>query len=327
MSIPTLLARRTLQLVGVAFLAVSVTFLLASLIPGDFFTPLEADPSISRETIEKLRQEYGLRGPVISQYFQWVQRTLHLDLGYSLFYGRPVAEVIGNALVSTLWLGTPALLLGLIAGIFFGTLHALHHKRALGYLLDVVSSLLLSLPSLVLGLLAILLAAHTQWFPVGGAGSVDYQPSMTDQFLDRLHHLALPVLCLAVPVFAWVERVQYSAVRSLAGEPCLRAAYSRGLARSRVFVHYLVRPSLNPILSNLGSLFAGMLSISLVLEHIFLWPGLGRVTYDALINRDIFLLLGSVVSGSSLLVAGNLAADFLLYALDPRTRESTGPTL
>ena len=182
----TFLARRTLQLVAVAFLAVSVTFLLASLIPGDFFTLLEADPAISRETIEGLRQEYRLGEPFHLQYFHWIQRSFHLDLGYSLFYGRPVAKVIGDALVRTLWLGTPALFFGLLAGVFVGTLHALHHERPLGYLLDVVSSILLSLPSLVLGLLAILLASHTQWFPVGGAGSVDHpNASMAGQFLDR----------------------------------------------------------------------------------------------------------------------------------------------
>src|SRR5262249_40686989 len=240
----TLLVRRTLQLGAVAFLAVSVTFLLASLIPGDFFTLLEPDPTISRDTIEKLRQQYELGQPVHLQYFHWLQRSLKLDLGPSLFYGRPVAQVIGDALVRTLWLGTPALLFGLLAGIFLGTLHAIHHERALRHLLDVVSSLLLSLPWLVLGLLAILLASHTQWFPVGSVGPVDHSHTSTaGQFLDRLHHLALPVLCLTLPIFAWVERTQYSAARTLSGEPYLLSAHSRGLARSRIFVHYLVRPS------------------------------------------------------------------------------------
>ena len=328
MSIHALLFRRTLQLAAVAFLAVSVTFLLASLIPGDFFTLLEADPTVSPDTIKNLRRQYGLGEPVHLQYFHWLQRSLQLDLGYSLFYGRPVALVIGDALVKTLWLGTPALLFGLLAGILFGTLHALHHDRILGYSLDVLSTSLLSLPSLVLGMLAILIASHTQWFPVGGAGSADLEhASNMRQFLDRLYHLALPALCLALPIFAWVERIQYSSARAFSDELHLRSAHSRGLSRSRIFFHYLLRPSLNPILSALGPLFAGMLSISLVLEYIFLWPGLGRVTYDALINRDIFLLLGSVMCGSLLLVAGNLAADLLLYALDPRTRESTGRML
>jgi peptide/nickel transport system permease protein len=327
-SIHALLFRRTLQLAAVAFLAVSVTFLLASLIPGDFFTLLEADPTINPDTIKNLRRQYGLGEPIHLQYFHWLQRSFQLDLGYSLFYGRPVAEVIGDALVRTLWLGTPALFFGLLAGILTGTLHALHRNRMLGYSLDVLSTSLLSLPSLVLGLLAILLASHTQWFPVGGASSADFQYlSITRQFLDRLHHLALPALCLALPIFAWVERIQYSSVRAFSDELYLRSAHSRGLSRSRIFFQYLVRPSLNPILSAVGPLFAGMLSISLVLEYIFLWPGLGRVTYDALINRDIFLLLGSVMCGSVLLVAANLAADLLLFALDPRTRESTGRML
>jgi peptide/nickel transport system permease protein len=327
-SIHALLFRRTLQLVAIVFLAVAVTFLLVSLIPGDIFTGDETNPTVNPDTIEELRRRWGLREPIYLQYFNWLQRFLRLDLGYSLWYGRPVAEVMGDALVTTLWLVTPALFFGLLAGVFVGTLHALHRDRLLGYSLDVLSTTLLSLPSLVLGLLAILLAAHMQWFPVGGVGSADLpQASMTGRFLDRLHHLVLPVTCLALPIFAWVERIQYSSARTLSGELYLRSAHSRGLSRSRIFFQYLVRPSLNPILSTLGPMFAGMLSIILVLDQIFLWPGLGRVTYDALLHQDTFLLSGSVVCGSLLLVAGNLAADLLLYALDPRTRELAGRML
>ena len=328
MSIHALLFRRTLQLVAVAFLAVWVTFLLTYRIPGDIYTPLETDPTVNPETIRKLREQDRLGEPVYLQYFHWFQRSLRLDLGYSRLYGRPVAEVIGASLVRTLWLGTPALFFGLLAGIFFGTLHALHHDRLLGYSLDVLSTILLSLPSLVLGMLAILLAAHTRWFPVGGVGSADLPHAyMMGQFLDRLHHLVLPVTCLALPIFAWVERIQYASARTFSDELYLRSAHSRGLSRSRIFFQYVVRPSLNPILSTLGPLFAGMLSILLVLENIFLWPGLGRVTYEALVNQDTFLLPGSVLCSTFLLVAGNLAADLLLYTLDPRTRESTGRML
>lgn len=124
-------------------------------------------------------------------------------------------------------------------------------------------------------------------------------------------------------MFASVERIQYTATRGTLQELYIRSAQSRGLAPSRIFFQHLVRPSLNPILSTLGPMFAAMLSGSLVLEWIFSWPGLGKVTYDALFNRDIFLLIGCVASGSLLLVLGNLTADILLYGLDPRTRDSS----
>src|SRR5262249_25964873 len=120
---------------------------------------------------------------------------------------------------------------------------------------------------------------------------------------------------------ATIERIQHAATAGAARELYFRAARARGLGRSRLFLNYLVRPSLNPVVSVLGPLFAAVLSGSLVLEQMFSWPGLGKATYDALFNRDIFLVLGCVVSASLLLALGNLMSDLLLYVVDPRTHE------
>jgi peptide/nickel transport system permease protein len=119
---------------------------------------------------------------------------------------------------------------------------------------------------------------------------------------------------------AYVERIQYSATQNSAEQPYVRLARSRGLSEARIFFHYILRPGLNPVLSVSGPVLGGVLSGSLVLEVIFDWPGLGQITYDALFNRDIFLLAGCVMGSSILLIAGNLLADLALMTLDPRTR-------
>ena len=324
MTLSARLLRRALELVVLTFAVTTTTFLLASLIPGDFFTALEANPAVSRDLVAELRRQYGLSDPLPLQYLHWLGRSLRLDLGFSLHYMRPVGEVVFQALAHTAWLGLPALALGVCAGILVGSVHALHHGRPLGHALDALSALALALPPILLGIAAMLLAASTGWFPVGGVASAQpVQSGLLAAVLDRAHHLLLPVLSLALPIFASIEKIQHAESRQSARELYFRSARARGLRRSRIFLNYLVRPALNPVLSTLGPMFGVMLSGSLVLEQMFAWPGLGRATYDALFNRDVFLLLGCVGAGSVLLVAGNLAADLLLYLLDPRTRESS----
>jgi len=320
-----LILKRFAQLLLLLLLVTAATSLLSSLIPGDFFAAQELDPTISRETIQQLRQKHGLDQPVLVQYAGWLRSLLKLDLGYSLFYQAPVAEVLLSALGKTLWLAIPALLIGTIGGVLLGTLHATWRGRPAGFTLDVLSTIILSLPSLLLGLGAMLLAFRTGWFPLGSMNAPTLEgANMFTWLIDRLHHLILPVACLSIPILAIVERIQHTAARQTLDEAYVRSARARGLSPWRIFTRHLLRPSLNTVISTSGPLFGAVLSGSLVLEVIFSWPGLGRITYDALFSRDVFLLLGSVIASSVLLVIANLAADIMLLRLDPRTRSTRG---
>jgi peptide/nickel transport system permease protein len=312
---------RSLQLLLLALVAAFVTFWLSSLIPGDFFSTQILDPAIRKETVEQMRHQYGLDRPLFFQYLHWMKNLLQLDLGYSLFYQRPVAPIVADALLKSLWLGVPALILGIGSGIIFGSARGILGDCRWARVLNFVSATALSLPSLLLGLSALILAARTHWFPLGGMNSPDLQEAdWWRQVVDRIYHLVLPVACLIIPIFASVERIQFSATRNSRSRLYLRSALSRGLGRWRLFFHYILRPGLNPVLSICGPMIGAVLSGSLVLEIIFSWPGLGQITYDALFNRDLFLLAGCIVGSSLLLVAGNLLADLALIAFDPRTR-------
>jgi len=315
--------KRAAQLILLSLVVALITFWLSSIIPGDFFSTHLLDPSIQRDTVEQLRHEYHLDEPFYVQYGRWLERLLRLDLGHSMFYQRPVSSVVANALANTLWMGIPALILGFGAGIVIGAIHALLGHRLPGRVLDTLSTIAMSLPSLLLGLMALLFAAHTHWFPLGNMNSLaNLDAGVWRWSADRLHHLSLPVLCLTLPVLAYVERIQRAATQGIDNELYLRCARARGLRKSRIFFHYIVRPGLNPVLSIAGPMLGGILSGSLVLEVIFAWPGLGQITYDALFNRDLFLLAGCVMGSSVLLVFGNLLADLALTTLDPRTRSS-----
>ncbi len=321
MQISVILLKRAAQLVLISLLVAFAAFWLSSLIPGDYFSAHILDSSVRTETVEQLRHQYGLDQPAYFQFLSWLKNLARLDLGYSLFYQRPVTPLIADALIKTLWMGIPALILGFGGGILLGTLRAISGRRLLGRLMDMFSTIALSLPSLLLGLGALLLAANTHWFPLGGMNSPGNQdPGLWQWAVDRIHHLILPVACLTIPILAYVERIQYSATQSGTSEIYVRFAQSRGLSSMRIFFHYLLRPGLNPVLSISGPMLGGILSGSLILEIIFSWPGLGQITYDALFNSDLFLLTGCVMGSSLLLVIGNLLADLALMILDPRTR-------
>jgi peptide/nickel transport system permease protein len=324
MRISAFLLKRAAQLILLALLVAFVTFLLSSIIPGDFFSTHILDSSIRMETVDQLRHKYGLDQPAYIQYWHWLKDLLRLDLGYSMFYQRPVLSVVVDALGKTLWMGIPALILGFSLGITFGTVHGIYAQRMPGRILDFLSAIALSLPSLLLGLAALLFAAYTNWFPLGSMNSLlAPDAGFWASAVDRMHHLVLPVACLTIPILAYVERIQYSATLKSQDEVYVRFARSRGLSSTRIFFQYVLRPGLNPVLSISGPMLGGILSGSLVLEVIFAWPGLGQITYDALFNSDLFLLAGCIMGSSLLLVVGNLLADFTLMALDPRTRSQS----
>lgn len=315
-----MVSKRLLRLAGVSFLVASATFILASFIPGDYFASHSLDPTIQPEAIESMRRYYGLDQSLWVQYLRWLKNLSRLDLGYSLFYNLNVSAVVSGAMAHTFWIGAPALILGMLAGILLGTAHAVCSDGLPGRAIDIVVLLALSLPTLVLGLTGLLLAAFTGWFPLGGMSALTAQSGVSGWLGDRAHHLLLPVFCLAVPVFAAVERVQYAAARQSINELYVRAARARGIGGWRLLTRYVIRPSLTPVLASSGPVFGGVLSGSLVLEQIFAWPGLGQVTFNALFSRDLLLLVGCVLGTSVLLICGNLIADLLLAWADPRAR-------
>ena len=312
--------KRILELLLLAIFVSFATFWLSAMIPGDFFSTHLLDSSTRAETVEQLRHSYGLDQPLHIRYWHWLTHAARMDLGYSLFYRRPVSSIVADALLKTLWIGVPALIIGFSAGILLGTVHESFKHGLAGKILDFAVTTGLSLPSLLLGLLGLMLAARTHWLPLGGTNSLTQNVAFLSWIMDRIRHLLLPVTCLSIPIAASVERIQFAAVQSPNKDLYLQSARARGLGSGRIFFHYLLRPGLNPVLSISGPMIGGVLSGSLVLEVIFSWPGLGQVTYDALFNNDLFLLAGCVLGSSVLLIAGNLIADFALATLDPRTR-------
>jgi peptide/nickel transport system permease protein len=317
------LVRRVVWALVLAFLVSSGGLALARLAGGDFVTQT-LGLGAKRETVERLQQAHGLNRPFHQQYVDWLSGVVTLDFGTSQMYGRPVGSLVLARTLNSALLGTGALVLALLVGLPLGVVSG-SRRDALSHLVRLTSIVCLSVPPLVGSLLLVWLAAITGLFPIGGmtstaAGDV----SAAVYARDLLWHLPVPILALGLPLAATLERVQSQAISDALGQPCIVAALARGASRRRVLWGHAMRLSAKTPIA-VGGLLAGvLLSGSFAVELITSWPGLGRLTYDALIARDVALVAGCATAGALLVSAGLVLSDVLLILVDPRTASSAG---
>lgn len=290
------------------FLASSSSLLLARVAPGDHFD-FGVDPLV----VAAERQRLGLDRPIAEQYVAWLSRAIRLDFGESLKYGRPVASLVRERAGYSVQLGLAALVLATALGIPLGILTGSRGAGAVARLTGGASVLLLSVPPLVTSLALLLLASRTGWFPAGGL------PPDSAGAIERLRYLTLPVLALALPMAATLERLQSRAVADALAEPCIVAVRARGVPRRRVLWRHALVLSLKPVIAIYGIVIGTLISGSFAVEYVMSWQGLGALMYEALVGRDAYLVAGCTAAGSVFLAGGLLCSDLALAAIDPRT--------
>ena len=300
-----------------AFLVVAVSsgsLVLARYAPGDYATGalgLNATP----EQVAALRARYGLDRPLATQLADWLSHAVRFDFGRSLANGRPVSELISESAVNTAILAVTALFLATIVGVPLGVFSGAGRGGLAEAAIRAASLFLLSMPPLLTSLFLVFLAARTGWFPIGGMSSIG------GGIADRLHHMVVPVLALALPIAAMFERLQAQAMAEAIGAPFVLATLARGVPRSRVVWRDALKASLRPVAAVYGIVVGTLLSGSFVVEVITAWPGLGRLMLDALRARDVFLVAGCAAAGSIFLALGSLLSDAVLALVDPRVAE------
>jgi peptide/nickel transport system permease protein len=315
------LARRVLFALLLVAIASSAAFLLTRLAPGDYATDLLGFGARA-DTIERTRARYGLDRPIAAHYAEWAGRAVRLDLGTSLLYGRPVGELVGSRLANTAVLGVTALALATLAGFPLGVAMGANRLSWARPIVSGLSIVALSLPPLLTSLALVFVAARTGWLPVGGMTSADLSGAGWAAWLaDVAAHLPIPALALALPMAALIERLQARAMADAAAAPHATAALARGVSRRRLVWRHLVPLSARPVVAVYGLVAGSLLSGSFAVEIVTAWPGLGRLLFDALRARDVFLVAGCAAAGALVVSATNLAADLALAAIDPRTRE------
>ncbi|MGY1857186.1 ABC transporter permease [Modestobacter sp. SYSU DS0290] len=306
---------RRIPSVALVLVATSViAFLLPRLVPGDP-AAVVAGPDASAETIAAIRTELGLDRPLISQYFDWIGGVLTGDLGESLRFNRPVSELIGDRLASTLELALLSGLFLIVFGIGLGVLAGSARARWARVLVEGTNTGLLAAPPFLVGLLFILLfGVAFRILPTSGEVSVLENPSIGIQYL------VLPALALALPMSAGVARLVQTRMLAIRQEEFIDLAVSKGVPPRRISLRHVLRNSLGPAVVAIGIRFGDLLAGAVVIEAIFARNGLGQLAVSGAQSADYTVVQVLIVFAVFIAVAGQLLTEIVLAALDPRVR-------
>ncbi|HEV3316318.1 MAG TPA: nickel ABC transporter permease [Candidatus Angelobacter sp.] len=301
------LANRLLYTVPVLWLVVSVVFLLIHLVPGDPIQQMLGENAASTD-VEAVRHAYGLDVPIGRQYLNYWKGVLHGDLGRSMGFDQKVARIIAQRYPQTLQLTIAAMLVALLISIPAGVRSARRRNRWDDRLLSFVSLLGLSFPNFALGpILILFFAIRLGLVPVSGSGTVA--------------HLVLPAITLGGSLAAILTRMVRTAMLEELGQDYIRTARAKGLSENAVVYKHALRNALVPVLTVVGLQFGALLAGAIVTETIFSWPGIGRLTIQAIGRRDYFLVQGCILAIGLTYVVVNFLTDLLYSLANPRIRQ------
>jgi peptide/nickel transport system permease protein len=315
--------RRLIAAPLLVWLVATLTFAVVHLAPGSYADAID-NPRMTPEAREAARQRFGLDQPGHVRYLRWLAAITRLDLGTSLVFKRSVAEVLGDALPPTLLLAGAALLVDFLLGIAAAGWAA---ARPGGWVDRAVSGVALVIsgtpPFWFAGMAILIFATLLGWFPAShmtSVGAEAWPPAA--RAADILRHLVLPAGVLGVMGAAVTARYLRGGFVAARTASWTLAARERGIPERRILWAHVIRPSLAPAVTLLGLSLPALVAGSLVIEVVFAWPGMGRVMWQAALARDTPLVMACTVLGAGAVVLGNLAADLLYAAMDPRARTS-----
>jgi peptide/nickel transport system permease protein len=311
---------RILQMIPVIALVILVNFSILKMAPGDLVDVLAGEAgSATPEFLQSLRQQFGSDQPFLYQLGAYYQKLLTFDLGYSFRNGTDVVSLIADRLTATILLTGSSLFLAAVTGVFLGWLTANSEHAWLQNTVSVISSVGFAAPLFWVGLMLIVLfSVHLQWLPTGGMANLDAEYEGLDYVLDVAKHMIMPVITLSIYYIAIYARITHAAIDEVQKLDYVRTAHAKGLTKTRVSLQHVLRNALLPVVTVTGMQVGSVLSGALVVETVFAWPGMGRLAYDAVIQRDLNLLLGILFFSSLLVMAANIVADLLYARLDPR---------
>jgi peptide/nickel transport system permease protein len=289
--------------------------------PGSFFDEMRLNPQISPDTIATLRAQYGLDRPLAVRYSRWFMSAMRGDLGYSIGYNAPVAPLLWTRAKNTLLLTLTATFLTWVIGLPLGLLTASRRGKLADRLATPASSFLLSVPEIVLAVGLLAAAVRWRFVPVGGMMSLGFEDlSRWEKIRDIALHMLLPVSILVLGGVAVIERHVRASVLEVLHTPYIQAARGLGIGSVRLLLRHVLPVAINPAISLFGFSIAALLGGSLVVEVVTGWPGLGPLILDATMSRDLYVVIGAVLFSAVFMIAGNLIADLMLLASDPRIR-------
>ena len=314
------LARRLAQAaLAVASIAV-INFLILQLAPGDAADVLAgeagaADPGY----VAELRQRFGLDQPLPVQLGRYLLNIARLDLGYSFRHNMPVAALIAQRLPATLLLIVASLGIAFLGGIVLGATAARKVNTLTDNVISVLALLAYATPLFWLGLmLLILFTLKLDLLPGSGMITIGAEGTAIERTFDVLHHLILPAATLSLFYMATYTRLMRASMLEVFGMDYVRTARAKGVSERRVVYRHVMRNAVLPMITMLGIQIGSLLGGAVVVEVVFSWPGLGRLAFEAIFQRDFNLLLGILLLSSCLVIVVNLLVDIAYTRLDPR---------
>jgi peptide/nickel transport system permease protein len=318
-----LIIRRLLHIIPLVIGMSFISFLMIKLSPGDPFSSLRLNPEISPATIEAMKRSFGWDKPAIAQYFYWLKNLCVFNFGISFSYHIPVLTLIGYRLKNTLCLALFSMFFSWILALPFGVIAGYRENKFIDKFLSAIAYVSISLPSFFVALLFVYFISRTNVLPLGGTHSVfNVNVSHFKSFADYCYHLLVPGLVLTFVNIGWLFRLMRNNFIETYHSPYIVTAWAKGIpARSVVFKHAF-RNALNPMFTIFGLEIGSILNGAALTEIICGWPGMGSLILEAVLSKDLYLVMGSLVIGGVLLIIGNLIGDILLLLTDPRIRLS-----
>lgn len=315
------LLQRLLYLVPLLLGAVTIVFVLVHMAPGNPVDYIIGESGADKEMIARLTADMGLDRPLYIQLLRYLGQVATGNLGYSFVSNMPVLELILDRLPATLLLMASQLVFSISLGVGLGVLSARRPNSLLDNSITVFSLASFAVPVFWLGQLLILgFGYYLDWLPI--QGMVDLRAGYTgfDLVLDVARHMVLPVLTLTLYNLALILRLTRGSMLEVVGQEYVKVARAKGLSENAVMIKHALRNALLPVVTVVGLEFRALIAGAVLTETVFAWPGLGRLTFDAIHARDYPLLMGMFIFISVLVAVGNLVTDLLYALLDPRIR-------
>jgi peptide/nickel transport system permease protein len=322
--------KRALLMFLTLFLITLLSYVMIRVAPGDYTTlklGMEGalkTGSLSKEIIEQEKKLYGLDKPVIVGYAEWVAKFIKLDFGISRKDGRPVLTRIGDALPITLMLNIISMIIIYIISIPMGIVSAVKKDTIFDRISSLILFILYSLPHFWIGLILLLYMSSGEYlnlFPLGGIRS-DWaaEAGFFARLLDICWHLVLPVITLTYGEFAFLARYTRATMLEVINQQYIMTARAKGLSEKKVIFVHAFRNSLIPLITLMATLLPGLLGGTVIVESIFSVPGMGMLAYEAILSRDIPVIMAITTIAAILTLVGILVADLLYSLVDPRIR-------
>lgn len=294
----------------------AIGFFVLNLAPGGPLSQFALTPGMSQADLDRIAAQMGLDRPLPIQYLDWFSRLFVGDWGKSFRDSRPVLEVIGDHVFATFLLMGSSTILSVAIGTWIGVKSALSRYSLMDYSVTIGAMIALSIPTFWFGLVSIyVFALELKWLPAGNMFTIG-----DGSLLDYAIHLILPSVVLALVNVAIWSRYMRSSVLDVIEQDFVRTARAKGLPGRIVLIHHVIRNALLPMITLAGLQLPTLLSGALVTETVFTWPGMGRLFLDSLGYRDYPVVMGLLMFSALLVLIGNLLADLLVAAADPRIR-------